>query len=96
MAEPLESRVTPTERKQVSSCVGEIGEDVHLQKGLVKNVKNERKSMWGLVIITSISSERERREATGSVPMARAISVRLGKLNFLLFIGYMAVSVRVG
>ena len=48
--------------------------------------------------ITSISSERERREAvaTGSVPMARAISVRLGKLNCILFIGYMAVSVRVG
>ena len=31
MAEPLESQVTPAERKQVASREGEIGEDLHLE-----------------------------------------------------------------
>ena len=71
MAEPLESQVTPAERKQVASREGEIGDDLHLEQKTLEH------GTLPNGIITSISSERERREGPGSVPMARAISVRI-------------------
>ena len=69
MTKPLESRMTTAEYEKVASRGGEIREDVNLEsRTYEKNIK--------YVQLANISSERERRDASGPWPMANAISVR--------------------
>ena len=69
MTKPLESRVATAEYEQVASRGGEIREDVNLESRTCEK--------WiKYVQLANISSERERRDASGPWPMANAISVR--------------------